>query len=108
MQIQAIWDFLEASLFLDSYHEYDPSPVFNIYTETNPDLEHLDAAQIRRSNLYNYLSSFLERPSILIVGEAPGWRGCRFSGVPFTSESQLYSAKFPFKGGRQICNFNVF
>jgi len=34
----------------------------------------------------------------MIVGEAPGWRGCRFSGVPFTSEAQLCDGALPFTG----------
>jgi hypothetical protein len=34
----------------------------------------------------------------LLVGEAPGWHGCRFSGVSFTSEAQLSSGSLPFQG----------
>src|SRR6188472_2940022 len=41
------------------------------------------------------LASYLERrahASILLVGEAPGYRGTRVSGIPFTSERQLTGA----------------
>ncbi len=33
-----------------------------------------------------------------MVAEAPGPWGCRFSGVPITSEEQLVDADFPFSG----------
>jgi uracil-DNA glycosylase len=42
----------------------------------------------RRNRLADYLES-RRRASILLVGEAAGWRGARVSGVPFTSERQL-------------------
>jgi len=98
METQDIWDFFEASLFSKSHLGAHNGPVFNIYTDTNPKFERQDGYQIRRANLYNYLASFPVRPTVLIVGEAPGWRGCRFSGVPFTSESQLQRASLPFQG----------
>lgn len=53
---------------------------------------------MRRQNLEAYVQSFPERPRLLLVGEAPGWRGCRFSGVPFTSEAQLEGGELPFQG----------
>ncbi|MBN2548181.1 MAG: uracil-DNA glycosylase [Anaerolineales bacterium] len=58
------------------------------------------AAQLRQQNLYAYLASFRQKPGLLLVGEAPGWRGCRFSGIPFTSEAQLCSQELPFNGVR--------
>ena len=45
-------------------------------------------AELLRSRLSAYLGSRAEAP-ILLVGEAPGYRGARVSGVPFTSERQL-------------------
>jgi uracil-DNA glycosylase family 4 len=45
-------------------------------------------ACLRRRRLREYLDSRREAP-ILLVGEAPGYRGARVSGVPFTSERQL-------------------
>ncbi len=40
---------------------------------------------IRRSNLRLYLEQIGE-PRILLVGEAPSYRGGRLTGIPFTSE----------------------
>lgn len=58
--------------------------VYNQYSyETEENL-------IRRDNLLLYLKQMHKlRPKILLVGEAPGYRGCRLTGVPFTSEHLL-------------------
>ena len=49
-----------------------------------------DENSIRRNNLYIYLKQMKRiKPEILLVGEAPGYRGCRITGVPFTSEHLL-------------------
>jgi uracil-DNA glycosylase len=45
-------------------------------------------AAVRRERLRAYLDS-RTGASILLVGEAPGYRGARVSGIPFTSERQL-------------------
>jgi len=42
----------------------------------------------RRARLAQYLRERRET-RILLVGEAPGYRGARVSGIPFTSERQL-------------------
>jgi hypothetical protein len=45
------------------------------------------ANSIKRHNLLLYLQQMAAlNPQILLVGEAPGYRGCRLTGVPFTSE----------------------
>ena len=44
----------------------------------------------RRENLSIYLEEMLGRaPKVLLVGEAPGFRGMRITGVPFTNRSIL-------------------
>lgn len=51
----------------------------------------------RRHNLALYLERILaRRPRLLLLGEAPGYRGCRVTGVPFTSESMLLAEEAPY------------
>ena len=45
----------------------------------------------RRARLAAYLEARAGAP-LLLVGEAPGYRGARVSGIPFTSERQLTGA----------------
>ena len=47
-----------------------------------------EGAALRRERLRMYLEASGDA-ELLLVGEAPGWRGTRISGVPFTSERQL-------------------
>lgn len=46
------------------------------------------SAHTRRRRLQAYLEDHADSP-LLLVGEAPGYRGARISGLPFTSERQL-------------------
>ncbi|MBN4071447.1 uracil-DNA glycosylase [Crocinitomix catalasitica] len=56
----------------------------------NPYFGHSKEAQIMRSNLRIYLNWIKEwNPNILMLGEAPGYRGCSLTGVPFSSEHLL-------------------
>jgi len=45
-------------------------------------------AALRRRRLLEYLEAHQTTP-LLLVGEAPGYRGARVSGIPFTSERHL-------------------
>jgi uracil-DNA glycosylase len=47
-----------------------------------------EASELCRERLCAYLRAAADRP-LLLVGEAPGYRGARISGIPFTSERQL-------------------
>ncbi|RMG96620.1 MAG: uracil-DNA glycosylase [Chloroflexi bacterium] len=58
--------------------------LLNPYASPSP---HADS---RRHNLYHYLQYMhAQSPTLLLVGEAPGYRGCRLTGIPFTSPQTL-------------------
>lgn len=54
---------------------------FNQYAEG-------DRAALLRARLSRYLVSRVDA-RLVLVGEAPGYRGARVSGIPFTSERQI-------------------
>ncbi len=57
--------------------------------------------QIRRKNLFGYFKKMHElKPIILLVGEAPGYRGCGRVGMPFSSEKLVLG--HPFFSNRNI------
>lgn len=67
--------------------------LFDPWRQANcDDLDEGSIAQ-RRFALAAHLSA--PCPSLLCVGEAPGYRGCRVSGVPFTSERQIFNGEIP-------------
>jgi hypothetical protein len=74
-----LFDLLEA---------FQGQGVFNQYRDIDSNLDRPDAAAIRRANLGRYLETF-SRAAYVLVGEAAGYAGCRFSGIPFTGEAQL-------------------
>jgi uracil-DNA glycosylase len=94
MVLKDIHNLLEHKVFPVSSSDL----LFNQYKDRDSNMDLPEAHKIRRENLVNYLRSFSKRPSTLVVGEAPGPRGCRFSGVPFTSEYQICSSMLPFTG----------
>lgn len=70
-----------------------------------PDMDHVhnlfsnktEAGRIRLANLRRYFElSLVHEPSVLLVGEAPGYQGTYRTGVPFTSESLLLGPKNKF------------
>ena len=67
---------------------YQGPAVFNQYRDWQPGLDRPDAPALRRANLQCYLEAFAQAVYVL-VGEAAGYAGCRFSGIPFTGEAQL-------------------
>lgn len=97
MKLTILWEFFQERI-LDFVPTNAFQHLFNPYNNLVEGMDRCNAVQIRRDNLYNYLNSFSRQPKILAVGEAAGYRGCRFSGVPFTSEDLLASNRLPFKG----------
>ncbi len=62
--------------------------VVNPYRDADAELDAPGAPRRRRANLEAYLER-VGTPRLLLVGEAIGYRGGRFSGIAFTSERQL-------------------
>lgn len=63
-------------------------------------------AQQRRENLHNYLQLMAQQqPNLLLIGEAPGYRGCRLTGIPFVSPSILAEimSQFPQSNKQAPC-----
>ena len=62
--------------------------LFNPYRDRHPEIDRADAARRRRHNLRTYLETF-RRARWVMIGEAAGYNGCRFTGIPFTGEDLL-------------------
>jgi len=69
---------------------------FNQYRETGGDDATLDAPVIRRRNLLHYLSTRVDAP-VVLVAEAAGWRGARYSGLCLYCERQIDEATTPLR-----------
>ncbi|MBK8205687.1 MAG: uracil-DNA glycosylase [Planctomycetes bacterium] len=65
-----------------------PEHVFNIYKSDDTKLDVRGGAAKRRENLRRYIKAIRE-PRFAFIGIATGWRGARFTGVPFTDEDRL-------------------
>ena len=98
MYLDSLWNFLEQTVFALPGSAVENRPAFNFYRQAGPGSDRPNAAFVRQTNLHNYLDSFPGPPKVILLGEAPGWRGCRFSGVPFTSEDLLVNGSLPFTG----------
>ncbi|MFB6274079.1 MAG: uracil-DNA glycosylase [Salinibacter sp.] len=89
-----VWDLFETHVF----PEPSTDEQFNPYRDRHEDLDAPDAPSHRRDNLRQYLACFDDAPRLFLLLEAPGPWGCRFSGVPVTSEDQLADPDFPIDG----------
>lgn len=106
MILHPIWRLIEENLFplssaVDGQRQY-----FNFYLDEDLRFDLPGAARLRQQNLYHYFASFPAVPPVLVVGEAAGWHGARFSGVPFTSEALLLGGGLPFTG-QQTSHRNI-
>lgn len=62
---------------------------FNFYAHDVAGVDRPDGSAVRQDNLRLYLRDHLPRCRIMLIGEAPGYRGWRFTGIPFTAERTL-------------------
>jgi len=92
--LHTVWDLFDTHVFSAA----STDELFNPYRDRRDDLDVADALAHRRDNLWRYLECFDEAPRLFLLLEAPGPWGCRFSGVPVTSESQLTDPEFPIDG----------
>ncbi|WP_457652914.1 uracil-DNA glycosylase [Rhodocaloribacter sp.] len=100
MLLEPVWQRLERELFPVPSRE----DLWNPYRDRSDGLDRADAVAVRRANLRNYLAAYAERPPVFLLAEAPGPWGCRFSGVPLTSEAQLVDPAFPLDGAQSSLN----
>jgi len=84
--------------FINNLSEYKgSSELTNLYRGDS------EESIIRRDNLKLYLEKMSKiNPSILLLGEAPGYKGCRLTGIPFSSERVLSKNDF-FKNQSYVC-----
>ena len=73
---------------LDDLARAQIGTTFNPYRDADPALDRPGSPEIRLANLADHLRA-RPRPALMLVGEAAGYAGCRFSGVAFTSERSL-------------------
>jgi hypothetical protein len=66
--------------------------VFNPWSDVDPMDVSISAPAGRLERLRAH---FAVRASLVLCGEAPGYQGCHFSGVPFTSEALLCEGAIP-------------
>lgn len=91
--------------FWDLLSRYNADNVFNPWASADPN----DVGATPISDRIRRLMAHLDCDAkYILIGEAPGHRGCRFSGVPFTSEWQYVDSRIagPF-AGKRITTFNL-
>ena len=78
---------------ITSISNYQNNRLFNPCSQSCPNEISKKYYLQRRKNLIAHLSC--PDPLCIIIGEAPGYRGARFTGVPFTSEKLLVDQAIP-------------
>ena len=72
---------------LCAYHHpgvFNPWSEYDVSCDISP-----DAPAIRCQQLREYLAPRLTRARIVLIAEAAGYQGCRFTGIPITCERML-------------------
>lgn len=95
--IKSLLKFMSAQSvekFVRLLKESPPSDVFNPWWEVDKENDiSPNAPGIRRKQLRAYFCERLGKARLVVVGEALGYRGGHFSGIPMTSERILLGKK---------------
>lgn len=85
--------------------DYRSENVFNPWAESDEN----DAAGNGPGERVERLRDHLDCDAqYLLIGEAPGYRGCHFSGVPFTSEWQYFDSRIASRfAGQRLTSFRL-
>jgi uracil-DNA glycosylase len=72
--------------------QFEAAHVFNPWRQADP----LDAARGGAQRRIERLRAHFEcDAAVVLVGEAPGYQGCHFSGIPFTNEKLILQGSIP-------------
>lgn len=71
--------------------------LFNVYRDDDPAYDVPGGSALRRENLVQYVKTW-EASDVLLIAEAPGPNGARFSGVPLTPEAFFLDPEHPLFG----------
>lgn len=81
----------QARDFVASLLRWHGPDVFNPWADFDPDYDVAYARSIRKAQLERYLARRLSQARILLVAEACGYQGGRFTGVAMTCERMMLS-----------------
>jgi uracil-DNA glycosylase len=83
--------------FIERVAERSFGAAFPMFREADPAHERAEGPALRRANATAYLDARAGRAPLLLVGEAMGYAGGRFSGIAFTAERTLLGWGTPFE-----------
>jgi uracil-DNA glycosylase len=95
-------------VFIRALARYRAPSVFNPWRQNDPQYDAVGkdppdlglGPRMRRENLRAHLDCDAR---YILIGEAPGYQGCRFSGIPFTSERLIVEGSgIPRVAARQL------
>lgn len=78
-------------LFVESLKQYHRANVFNPWADFDPDYDVAYARSIRKAQLERYLVRRLSSARLLLIAEACGYQGGRFTGIAMTCERMMLS-----------------
>ena len=82
--------------YAEHLFEQRPRGLVNPYRVHDPRLDVEDGWRLRRANLLAHWDVI--DPAVVLVGEALGYRGGRFTGIPFSSERLILDGTVPSAG----------